>query len=55
MQAAMKDAKAAIMAIIADNLVHNARPVHASPRSDVPMLKQPIFDWKWQILGQLQL
>ena len=29
-----------------DNLINNARPVHAVPRWGGPELKLPTFDWK---------
>ena len=47
MQALIDTAKAANVAIRkSENLVNNARPVHAAARSDGPVLRQPTFDWK---------
>ena len=44
-QAAIKDTKAAIMAIKeADNTVNNARPIYTMPRLSGQPLKQATFD-----------
>ena len=47
MQAVIKAAKAEIMTVReADNLVINARPIPAMPRSGGLVLREPMFDWK---------
>ena len=47
LQAEVKTSKAATMTIIkTDQPVNNTRPVHATPRSDSLLLKQPKFDSK---------
>ena len=47
MQAAIKGTKSVIMVVReADNLVNNAKPIQAMPRSSSPVLRQPTFDWK---------